>query len=115
MKRETILKTGLILLIGAILLAMPVNVFATEPTDLDKYFNYEDQGDKTTIEGDTPTETPTTPEPEQTTPSTETTQEPEETLPKAGLAEDTMMVVTIAGLVLLATVAYKKINEYQNI
>ena len=110
MKRESILKTILILLVGAILFAMPLNVFASEATDLDSF--WEDQGTREELEGDTPSETP---EPTPNTPSTETTKEPEETLPEAGLAEDTIMVVTIAGLVILATVAYKKINEYQNI
>lgn len=114
MKRETILKTVLILMIGAILFAMPVNVFA-EATDLDEYWkDLEDQGGLEDLQPEQETEsdldsTPETePEPTPSTPK-------DETLPDAGLAEDTIMVVTIAGLVVLATVAYRKINEYQNI
>lgn len=123
MKRETILKTMLILMIGAILFAMSVNVSA-EPGNLDDLF-FEDQGGLEDIGGgttETPTETPTdtpttTPEPTPSTPSTESTTgtTQESTYSDAGLAEDTIMVVTIAGLVILATVAYRKINEYQNI
>ena len=113
MKKETILKTIFILIVGAILFTMPVNVFA-EPTDLDEF--WEDQGGLEDIGGgttDKPTETPApTPEPEPTPTPTPT---PEESIPHAGVAEDTMMVVTIAGLVILATVAYRKLNEYQNI
>ena len=112
MKRETILKTILILLVGAILFAMPVNVFA-EATNLDDLFNEGETGDELEDLGELEDLQPET-EQIQSTPSTQTTQ-PEESLPHAGVAEDTMMVVTIAGLVILATVAYKKINEYQNI
>ncbi len=112
MKRETIFKTILILTVGAILFAMPVNVFA-EAGDLDDF--WDDQGGLEDIGGETTQETPsTTPEPEPT-PSTPTTQQPEETLPHAGVAEDTIMVVSIAGLVMAAIFAYRKINEYQNI
>ena len=107
MKRETIFKTILILMVGVILFTMPVNVFASDAADLGSLF--EDQGTLEDLEGDETTEL--TPE----TPSTETNTQPEESLPHAGVAEDTMMVVTIVGLVILATVAYKKINEYENI
>ena len=113
MKRETIFKTVLILMIGAILFAIPINVNA-EPTDIDSLFDLEDQGGLEDLQPEQETEsdldsTPETePEPTPSTPK-------DETLPDAGLAEDTIMVVTIAGLVVLATVAYRKINEYQNI
>ena len=122
MKRETILKTMLILIIGAILFAMPVNVFA-EAADLDVYF--ENQGSLQDIGGDTQTETQTTTTPTTTTqpettttPSTGTTTgttTQESTYSDAGLAEDTLMVVTIGGLVVAAIFAYRKVNEYQNI
>ena len=103
MKREIVLKVMLVFAIISVLFAMSINVYAE--TDLNDIF--EDQGSLDDITEDT------TPE---TTPSTpSTTPEPENTLPDAGIAEDTVMVVTIAGLVILATVAYKKINEYQNI
>lgn len=109
MKKETILKTIFILIVGAILFTMPVNVFA-ESEDLDKLFNQnelEDLGGLKDLQPETESTT--------STPSTETNTQPEELLPHAGVAEDTMMVVTIVGLVILATVAYKKVNEYQNI
>ena len=120
MKRETILKIILVLTMISMLFTMSVNVYA-ETTDLNDF--WEDQGGLDDIGGDTPTETPTTtPEPEQTpttpsTPSTGTTTETtqESTYSDAGLAEDTLMVVTIAGLVVAAIFAYRKVNEYQNI
>ena len=113
MKRETILKIILVLTMICMLFTMSVNVYA-EATDLDSF--WEDQGSKEDLGGDTTTETPTTtPEPTPSTPSTPTTSEPEETLPDAGIAEDTMMVVTIVGLVIAAIFAYRKVNEYQNI
>ena len=123
MKRETILKIVLILTIVSMLFTMTVNVYA-EPANLDDIF--EDQGGLEDIGGNTTTETPTTtptPEPEQTpttstTPSTGTTTgttTQESTYSDAGLAEDTIMVVSIAGLVIAAIFAYRKVNEYQNI
>ena len=107
MKREKFFKTILILMVGVILFTMPVNVFASDAADLGSLF--EDQGTLEDLEGDETTEL--TPE----TPSTETNKESEETLPEAGLAENTIMIITIVGLVILATVSYKKVNEYQNI
>lgn len=120
MKRETILKIFLVLTMISILFTMSVNVYA-EPANLDDFF--EDQGGLEDIGGSTTPETPTTtPEPEQTpttpsTPSTETTTgtTQESTYSDAGIAEDTLMVVTIAGLVIAAIFAYRKVNEYQNI
>ena len=118
MRRETVLKVILLVIIGIMLLAKPLNVFA-DSTDLNDF--WEDQGGLEDIGGttETPTtpETPTTtPEPTPSTPSTTTpSTETKEELPKAGLAEDTMMVVAILGLIAIATFAYKKTSEYNGI
>ena len=113
MKRETIFKTVLILMIGAILFAIPINVNA-EPTDIDSLFDLEDQGGLEDLQPEQETEsdldsTPETePEPTPSTPK-------DETLPDAGLAEDTMMVVALIGLIVMAVFANKKVKEYNNI
>ena len=124
MRRETVLKVILLVTIGILLLAKPLNVFA-DSTDLNDF--WEDQGGLDDIGGttETPTETPTTPETPTTTPETPTEKpstpstppstETKEELPKAGLAEDTMMVVAIFGLIATATFAYKKTSEYKEI
>jgi len=121
MRRETVLKVILVVIIGIMLLAKPLNVFA-DSTDLNDF--WEDQGGLEDIGGttETPTETPstpetptTTPEPTPSTPSTTPSTETKEELPKAGLAEDTMMVVAIFGLIATATFAYKKTSEYNEI
>ena len=118
MRKETILKTILILTIGVILFAIPVNVFATSNGAADLSEFWEDQGDKSTLEGEKTEPEPTTPEPttpESTTPTTSTTPEKEEKLPNAGLAEDTMMLVSAGALVVTAVYAFKKVNDYKNI
>ena len=127
MRKETILKIILVLIIGVILFARPINVLATGAADVNSYWDdWEDQGSKDDLQGTTEKEeTPaqTTPEPTttttQTTPSTTkpttSTPQKEQELPKAGLAEDTLMVVSIIALIGIATIAYKKVNEYNNI
>ena len=142
MRNKTILKVILVLIIGVVLFAMPVKTYATssDATDLNTYWDdWEDQGSRddlgtettpstttpstttpstTTPSTTTPsTTTPSTTTPSTTTPSTTTpsTTKPNDTLPKAGLAEDTMMVVAIIVLGATAIYAYKKINEYNNI
>ena len=120
MKRETILKAILLVIIGIMLLAKPINVFA-DSTNLNDF--WEDQGGLDDIGGGTTTETPTdttqTPDTSTTTPSTDTTTTPstetKDELPKAGLVEDTMMVVATFGLVAMAIFAYKKTSEYEGI
>ena len=123
MKRETILKVILVLVMGITLFVNPINVFATSLDEL--WTDYEDQGSKDQLTDDTqqttgePKEEPKEETPQQptTTPSTPTkptTQEKEE-LPKAGLVEDTMMVVAIAVLGMTSVYTFKKANEYNNI
>ena len=138
MRNKTILKVILVLIMGTILFAMPVKTFAvsSDATDLNNYWDdWEDQGSIEDIGGSTTT-TETTDSTTTTTPSTSTTTTPststtttpststttstttkteDTTLPKAGLAEDTMMIVAIVVLGITAIYAYRKINEYNNI
>ena len=120
MKRETILKTILVLIIGVMLFARPVNVFATD--DIGNFFNpeYEDQGSLKDIETGTNTDTNTnndTNKDANTDKETnkDTNTKPNNKLPEAGLAEDTAMVVTLVVLGVAAIFTFKKANEYKNI
>jgi len=130
MKRNTILKAIIILIIGVILSSMPISVFAT---DLNDFFNtgtgtntntntntnnddeFEDKGELSDIK-------PEEVEPdsgnklevvEPTKPTNPVEKEP--TLPNAGLAEDTIMIVSIIALIGLAIYSGKKVNDYKNI
>jgi len=109
MRRETILKIALVLTMGVLLFTMPAKVFA-EGVDINNPNFWDDQGGL----NDLPTDPePTDPEP--TTPTTPETEKTEEKLPDAGLAEDTIMVISIVALIAMATFAYRKVNEYSNI
>ena len=119
MKRETFLKIILLVVIGVVLFARPITLYAvsSSPTDINDF--WEDQGGlddfETTSDSEKETTTPTqtTPEPEKetTTPVTK----PSEELPKAGLAEDTMMIVSGLVLIGIAVFAFIKISDYSNI
>ena len=123
MKRERILKIILILTAVAMLCVMPIKAFATtdDAASLDEFFNdWEDQE----VEGNTVTPTPTaTPTPKPTTTvtttptptATVTTNQYNTDIPKAGLAEDTMMVVAVLVLGATAIYAFKKLSDYSNI
>ena len=135
MKREAVLKVILLVIMGVVLFAKPVSVFAvsSNPTDLNDF--WEDQGSLDDIQKEeTPTPeptTPTTPTPEPTTPSTPITPETtkpststtpttnntntDKELPKAGLVEDTMMIVSIVALLGVAIYTFIKISDYSNI
>lgn len=132
MRKEIILKIILVLIMGVILFIRPVNVFAvsSDATDLNNYWDdWEDQGSKdditpndTTTDTNTSTNTNTNTNTSTSTntnttnnTSTTTNKQQSETLPKAGLAEDTIMVVTVIGLVAISIYTFKKINEYKNI
>ena len=134
MKRNSILKIILVLIMGVVLLVNPVYVFATSsnPTDLNDF--WEDQGSLDDIQGSTTTDnettepstttpsttTPSTTTPSTTTPSTSTTTTTPSTntdkeLPKAGLVEDTMIIVSILAFVAVAISTFVKISDYSNI
>ena len=116
MKEKMISKIILILIMSVMLVAIPMNTFATADgvTDLDEFLegSYEEQKteteeDKNKDEAQKPNPTPT--------PAPESTPKQEETLPKAGLAEDTMMVIAVIALGTIAIFANKKVKEYNNI
>lgn len=125
MKREAIFKIILVLIMGVVLFARPVFAVTSNPTDLNDF--WEDQGSLDDVQGEKPTTpepttptTPTTPEPTTpapvpTTPSTNTTTNTNTDLPKAGLVEDTMMIVSILALTAVAVFAFVKISDYSNI
>ena len=117
MKKVTILKVMLILVVGIMLLAKPLNIFAaTEgPTDLnDLWTDLEDQGGKEDLKQEEQEKTPN-PTPESKPDTTPNPEQPKEELPKAGLAEDTVMVISIMVLGAIAVYTFKKVNDYQNI
>lgn len=122
MRRETTLKILLILLMVVMIFTIPTKVFAIsdDTTDLnDLWDDWEDQGSKDDLEGDedpvvTPTPTPTP----QATPTPQITTEANKyntNIPKAGLVEDTMLIVVITILAITAIYAFKKLSDYQNI
>lgn len=118
MKKETMLKTILVLMMSVVLLAMPVSVLAATSNSALEDF-WEDQGGLNEIQ---PEQQPQTqPEPEkqpESQPQPEKQpeqQKPNTDIPKAGLVEDTMIVVAITILGIATVYAYKKVNEYKNI
>lgn len=104
MKRERILKTIIVLIIGVVLFAMTSNVFAAD-TGLDFF-------DDTTNQLDTNTNTNATNTPATTNTNTNNYNT---NLPKAGAGENTIMGVAITVLAVVAIFAYKKVNQYKNI
>ena len=117
MKRETIFKVLIAVIMGVVLFAKPLNIFAVtgDQVNLDNFL--EDQGSLENLEQEKPETTtpPTTTTPETTKPSTNTNTNTNTDIPKAGLVEDTMMVVTIGTLIVIAVFASKKVNEFKNI
>ena len=125
MKRETILKIMLVLIIGVVLCTIPAIVFAatSNSTDLDDFLNnnnFEDQGSKNDLVGNTNTNTNINTSNNTNTNVTNNTTKTNvnnynTNLPKAGAPENTMMGVAITSLVIIAIYAYKKVREYKNI
>ena len=124
MKREKILKVVLVLIIGAVLFAMSTNVYAVED---DIYLDIQNSLNTNTNTGTTTnTNTGTTnTNLSGTTTNTGTTNtnlsgtnsnvDYSTNLPEAGLAENTLLGVGVTVLVIVAIIAYKKVNEYKNI
>ncbi len=122
MKRERILKTIIVLIIGVVLFAMTSNVFAAD-TGLDFFDDTTNQLDTNTNTNATNTNTNTNTNTTNT--NTNATNTPATTntntnnyntnLPKAGAGENTIMGVAITVLAVVAIFAYKKVNQYKNI
>lgn len=127
MRRKTILKIMLVLIIGTVLFVMPSTAFAAtgNATDIDDFWNdLEDQGDKNNLSGNTNTNTNTnmntnTNTNTNTNKNTNTNDSiktnTNNQYNKAGLAENTMAGVVVTVLGITAIYTYKKINEYKNI
>lgn len=135
MKREAVLKIILVLIMGVVLFARPVSVLAvsSDPSDLNSF--WEDQGSLDDIqpeerepESETNTSTNTntntntstntntnTNTSTSTSTSTNTNTSTSTDIPKAGVAEDTMIVISTVALIATAIYAFKKVNDYKNI
>ena len=116
MKKEKLLKLVMVLIMGIVLLASSVNVFALEDED-DGFEFFNDITDDNVIDSNS-----TEPEEETETKSEtnlndnkNTTNNYDTNLPKAGVAENTFAGIAITVLTITAVYAYKKINEYKNI
>ena len=129
MKRERILKTIIVLIIGVVLFAMTSNVFAAD-TGLDFFDDTTNQLDKntntnantnatntnTSNTNNTNTNNTNTVDTTNTSATTNTnTNNYNTNLPKAGAGENTIMGVAITVLAVVAIFAYKKVNQYKNI
>ena len=126
MKKEKLLKTMIVLIIGTILFAMTNNVFAA---DVDFFEDTTNQLNTTNTSTGTNTNTNTNSNTTNTNNTTNVvdtsatsnvntntnTNNYNTNLPKAGIRENTMLGVVITVLALLAVYAYKKINQYKNI
>lgn len=119
MKRERILKTIIVLIIGVVLFAMTSNVFAAD-TGLDFFDDTTNQLDTNTNTNAntnaTNTNNTNTVDTTNTSVATNTnTNNYNTNLPKAGAGENTIMGVAITVLAVVAIFAYKKVNQYKNI
>ena len=126
MKRERILKTIIVLIIGVVLFAMTSNVFAAD-TGLDFFDDTTNQLDTNTNTNAntnaintntnaTNTNNTNTVDTTNTSVATNTnTNNYNTNLPKAGAGENTIMGVAIKVLAVVAIFAYKKVNQYKNI
>lgn len=123
MKKEKVLKVILVLVIGVILFAMSTNAYAAED---DIYLDIQNSLNTNTNTGTTNTNlSGTTTNTNTGTTNTGTTNtnlsgtnsnvDYSTNLPEAGLAENTLLGVGVTVLVIVAIVAYKKVNEYKNI
>ena len=128
MKKERMLKTIVVLIIGTVLFAMTTNVFAadvdffedttnqlnTVNTNTDNTINTATNNTATNTNINTVNTTNTTSKVNTTT-TTANTNNYNTNLPKAGAPENTMVGVAITVLAVVAVFAYKKINQYKNI
>lgn len=121
MKKERILKTIVVLLIGVVLFTMSSNVFAADSNS--KVDFWEDTTNQlNTTPSESPTSQPTTTDDNNSldlsnslNTNGNTNNNYNTNLPKAGAPENTMLGVGITILAISAIYAYKKINQYKNI
>ena len=117
MKKEKMLKVMLVLVMGVILFVMSTNVYAVED---DIYLDIQDSlpTDNTNTNTGTTTNTNTGTTNTNLSGTTNTNlsgtnsnADYSTNLPEAGLAENTLLGVGVTVLVIVAIVAYKKVNE----
>lgn len=113
MKKETILKIITILLITILLGTITTNVYAADGAGsfFDDITGDVDQSGTTTQQPTTPSEGDT-----QTPPAQDTnTNNYDTNLPHAGAAENTVMIIAVLALGIVAVCAYRKMKYYNNI
>ena len=110
MKKERILKTIVVLLIGVVLFAMSSNVFAADVQFWEDTTNQLDTNTNTNTNTNMNTNTANSVD----TTNTETNNY-NTNLPKAGTSENKILGIGIVILAILAIYTYKKINQYKNI
>lgn len=120
MKKERILKTIVVLLIGVVLFAMSSNVFAADVQFWEDTTNQLDTNTNTNTNTSTNTNTNTNTNMNTNTANSVDTTNTETNnyntnLPKAGTSENKILGIGIVILAILAIYTYKKINQYKNI
>ena len=127
MKKERLLKIMLVIIMGVVLLAMSTNVFALSDDD----FGLDITTDNTNTNSGTIDLTNSVPTPGNTNTNTNTnvdtnnantntnlntnTNNYNTSLPEAGLAENTIVIVAVTVLAIIAIFAYTRIKYYKNI
>ena len=125
MKREKLLKIALVIIMGAILLAMSVNVYGLSDDDMGLDLT---PNTNTNTSGGAIDLTPTTNNTNSTLDTTTNTNTNTNTnanantnnnyntnLPDAGVAENTVMGIALTVLVIIAIYAYTRIKYYKNV
>ena len=133
MKKNKILKIVIVLIMSIAMFTISINAFAATENSLDGFWSdsseegFEDQGDKSDLgvkEPEQKEEQKEEPkEPEQKKEEEKKQEEKKETEQKketnkyndAGLEENSVVIVAITILGIVAIYAYKKVNEYKNI
>ena len=133
MKKNKILKIVIVLIMSIAMFAISINAFAATDNALDGFWSdsseegFEDQGDKSDLgveepeqkeeQKEEPKETEQKKEEEKKQEEQKETEQKKETnkYNDAGLEENSVMIVAITILGIVAIYAYKKVNEYKNI
>lgn len=123
MRKEKLLKSILVLIIGIALIAMSTNVFALSDDDLTDLTPAIDLNTTTNTNTDTNTNLNTNTETntnintnlDTNTNTNLNTNNYNTNLPDTGVAENTILVVALVSLAIVAIYAYAKIKYYKNI
>ena len=129
MKKNKILKIVIVLIMSIAMFTISINAFAATDNSLDGFWSdsseegFEDQGDKSDLGVKEPEQKEEPKETEQKKEEEKKQEEKKETEQKketnkyndAGLEENSVVIVAITILGIVAIYAYKKVNEYKNI